>query len=242
MTFAFCAAETILIKQPKELRNVLICRFPVRRKSETGKRDSSTILREESPMNKKDSFVFYRSFKDSLVDLSEHDRLVMYEAITGYALDKDEACLEGIPKALFTLIKPQLDANFTRWENGCKGGAPKGNRNNPFGRPKKEDNKPRTNQELTKNKPNVNENENDNVNEVKKNSKKEILSFYDRQKSFHDSLIPFTDLYGKDMIRAFYDYWSEPNQAKTKMKYEMQKTWLLESRLRTWERRQNNGK
>jgi hypothetical protein len=64
---------------------------------------------------------------------------------------------------------------------------------------------------------------NDNVNEVKKNSKKEILSFSDRQKSFHDSLIPFTDLYGKDMIRAFYDYWSEPNQAKTKMKYELAK-------------------
>ena len=41
------------------------------------------------------------------------------------------------------------------------------------------------------------------------------------------------------MIRAFFDYWSEPNKAKTKMRYEMQKTWDVSGRLRTWERRLN---
>jgi hypothetical protein len=29
-------------------------------------------------------------------------------------------------------------------------------------------------------------------------------------------------------------YWTEPNQRKTKMKYEMEKTWSLERRLNTW--------
>lgn len=41
------------------------------------------------------------------------------------------------------------------------------------------------------------------------------------------------------MIRAFFDYWSEPNTSGTKMRYEMQKTWNLAGRLRTWERRSN---
>jgi hypothetical protein len=188
-------------------------------------------------MENKESFVFYRSFKESIGDLSDKDKLTMYEAISDYGLNQVEPELQGFPKALFSLIKPQLDANFTRWQNGCKGGAPKGNKNNRFSKVQ-----PKYNQDTTEIQPNVNDNVNDNVNVIKKNSKKEILSFSDRQKSFHDSLIPFTDLYGKDMIRAFYDYWSEPNKTMTKMKYELNKTWLLESRLRTWERRQNNGK
>lgn len=188
-------------------------------------------------MDKKESFVFYRSFKESIGDLSDKDKLTMYEAISDYGLNQVEPELQGFPKALFSLIKPQLDANFTRWQNGCKGGAPKGNKNNRYSKVQ-----PKYNRDTTEVQPNVNDNDNVNVNVIKKNSKKEILSFSDRQKSFHDSLIPFTDLYGKDMIRAFYDYWSEPNKTMTKMKYELNKTWLLESRLRTWERRQNNGK
>lgn len=194
-------------------------------------------------MENKESFVFYRSFKESIGDLSDKDKLTMYEAISDYGLNQIEPELQGFPKALFSLIKPQLDANFTRWKNGCKGGAPKGSRNNPNGRPKKEDNKPITNQELTENKANVNDNVNDNVNVIKKNSKKEILSFSDRQKYFKDSLVPYVELYGKPMIRAFFDYWSEPTQKGIeKMRYELEKTWKVESRLRTWERRQNNGK
>ena len=79
--------------------------------------------------------------------------------------------------------------------------------------------------------------------DIKKKSKKEILSFSDRQKNFKESLIPYVELYGKDMIRAFFDYWSEPTQKGVEqMRFELQKTWKVESRLRTWERRANNGK
>lgn len=65
-------------------------------------------------------------------DLSDADKLIMYEAITDYSLDMKEPELTGFPKALFSLIRPFLDANTQRWKNGCKGGAPKGNKKQPL--------------------------------------------------------------------------------------------------------------
>ena len=82
--------------------------------------------------NSRDTFIFYRSFKESMDDLSDADKLIMYEAISDYSLDLKEPELTGFPKALFKLIRPILDANIQRWRNGCKGGAPKGNKNNRF--------------------------------------------------------------------------------------------------------------
>ena len=75
----------------------------------------------------RDTFIFYRSFKESMNDLSDTDKLLMYEAIADYSLDLKEPALSGFPKALFSLIRPILDANIQRWKNGRKGGAPIGN-------------------------------------------------------------------------------------------------------------------
>ena len=77
----------------------------------------------------RDTFIFYRSFKESMGNLSDKDKLTMYEAIADYSLDMKEPDLEGFPKALFSLIRPILDANIQRWRNGHKGGAPMGNAN-----------------------------------------------------------------------------------------------------------------
>lgn len=77
-------------------------------------------------------FTFYRPFKEHLSGLSDKDKLIMYEAIIDYALDFKEPSLEGFPKLAFDLIRPMLDANIKRWQNGCKGGAPKGNKNNRY--------------------------------------------------------------------------------------------------------------
>jgi hypothetical protein len=66
-----------------------------------------------------------------------------------------------------------------------------------------------------------------------------------RQQEFGSSLVEFVPQYGKDMIRAFYDYWREPNKSRTKFKKEMQDTWDTSLRLITWEKNQtkfNKGK
>jgi hypothetical protein len=66
-----------------------------------------------------------------------------------------------------------------------------------------------------------------------------------RRQTFTDSLKPYVEKYGKDMLNDFYRYWSEPNQSNTKMKFELEKTWSISMRLETWANRNkqfNNNK
>lgn len=127
----------------------------------------------ESNNMTRDSFVFYRSFKESISNLSDTEKLTMYEAITDFALDMKEPSLTGFPQSLFTLIRPVLEANLKRWRNGCKGGAPVGSSNNPNGR---RGSKAGTNQELTKNKANKDVNKDKDEDNNKRESLKEKSS------------------------------------------------------------------
>ena len=68
-----------------------------------------------------ESMVFYKSFYESLNGLPDDIRLKMLDAIIGYALNGTEPQLEGFGANLFALIRPQLDANAKRRENGKKG-------------------------------------------------------------------------------------------------------------------------
>lgn len=55
-----------------------------------------------------------------------------------------------------------------------------------------------------------------------------------RKLKFSQSLIPFVETYGKDGIREFCDYWTEPNKSNTKFKQETEKTWDTTLRLKRW--------
>lgn len=71
---------------------------------------------------------------------------------------------------------------------------------------------------------------NDNVN-VKD---KVIESIEERKSKFYDSLTLFVDEYPKKMLRDFYDYWSEHGEKDKKLRFEKEKTFGIEQRLRTW--------
>lgn len=113
----------------------------------------------------RESFIFYKSFYESIKELDNDIQCEIYNAIMEYQFNKNEVTLSGVSKSIFTLIKPQLEANNIRYENGKKGGRPK------------TETKPKQNQKKTKPKPNVNENENVNVNEndIKENTKRKIF-------------------------------------------------------------------
>ena len=116
-------------------------------------------------MAQMDSIVFYRSFFEALqVFQDAGERAQMYDAILSYAFNGTEpTSLSPMQTAIYTLIKPQLDANVRKSENGKKGG-----------RPKKETNDSEKNLGIKNKKPLVFENENHSFSETESNKNKNI--------------------------------------------------------------------
>ena len=102
----------------------------------------------------RDSVVFYRSFYEAVKNLPPEEFKESMQAILNYSFDGKPPDTQGsIAHTVFTLVKPQIDANNQRYENGKKGGK-----------------KPNPNQDGTKPEPNVNVNVNVNVNDKDKNN------------------------------------------------------------------------
>jgi hypothetical protein len=97
----------------------------------------------------RESMIIYRSFYEAIKDLPAEDAAKVWNAVFDYGLNGNAQELSGIALTIFTLIKPQLDANIRKFENGTKGG-----------RPKKET-KPKPKPNLTESKPKGNDNDNE---------------------------------------------------------------------------------
>ena len=138
----------------------------------------------------RDSFVFYRSFFEALQDVPIEERACIYDAICDYSLNDIEPKLTGMQFAIFKLIRPNIDSNKRKYENGKKGAVfgKKG------GRPKKDNSnqtptKPQDNPNQTRN-VDVDDNVNVNVStevDIKENtivSKKDELSLSSPSEEF----------------------------------------------------------
>lgn len=73
-----------------------------------------------------ESFIFYESFYAAIKLLPKEEKADAYEAIAEYSLKGIEPSdLQGMAKVIFTMAKPQIDANTKRRLNGFLGGRPK---------------------------------------------------------------------------------------------------------------------
>lgn len=146
--------------------------------------------------NKRDSFIFYRSFFEATKWLKIDEKALLFEAICNYALDGKIVNLDGTAKGMFELVKPQLDANRKRFENGCV--------------KKQKGSKKEAKKKQTKSKTEANVNVNVNVNEECKlklelKSQLQLPNFID--KNLFDSFVqmrnkikkPLTD-YAKELL------------------------------------------
>jgi len=66
-----------------------------------------------------------------------------------------------------------------------------------------------------------------------KRKKRDLEAVYKR---FSDEV--YTHDYSEEMQSEFIDYWTEPNRSKTKLRYELEKTFDIARRLKTWAKRQ----
>ena len=79
------------------------------------------------------------------------------------------------------------------------------------------------------------------VKDKDKDISKIVISLEKRMTSFKDDIMVNDNNYPKEMLAKFFDYWSEPNRSNTKMRYELEKTWSLARRLKTWAERDLSG-
>ena len=130
----------------------------------------------------RESFVFYRSFYEGIKELPRDIQGEVLTAIMEYGLNGvTTENQKPITKAMFALIKPQLDANNQRFENG-RLGAEHGKKG---GRPRKE--KPQENPNQTPKKPQENPNQTPNVNDnvnVNDNDDKDASAITDEKKYY----------------------------------------------------------
>ena len=71
----------------------------------------------------RDSFIFYRSFYEAIKCTSPEVQLELYSAVMEYALyGRNLKRLSDLARGMFALMKPNLDVNIKRYENGKKGG------------------------------------------------------------------------------------------------------------------------
>lgn len=91
-----------------------------------------------------------------------------------------------------------------------------------------------------KRKRNANETQTTPIKESNNNNKDNKDSLETRSLAFKEEVKKFSNLYSIDTLKEFYNYWSEPNQTKKKMKFELQQTFDISRRLTTWSKREKD--
>jgi hypothetical protein len=111
-------------------------------------------------MAMRESMIIYRSFFEAIKELPKEQQADVWNAVYELGLNNKEVQLTGISKTIFTLIKPQIEANIKKYINGKK----------PKTKPKesKTEAKNKQTRSKTEGNVNVNVNVNDNVNEYRR--------------------------------------------------------------------------
>lgn len=146
----------------------------------------------------RDSFIFYKSFYEAICETDTETQVELYDAICRKALYNEDVNLSGTAKILYTLIKPQIEANSKRYSDGQKGG-----------RPKKEttgfEEEKTTGFENEKPNNNENVNENDNVNDSCVDDLQKIIEFFENNIApatpyLLEVLKDYSDTFSADMV------------------------------------------
>ena len=69
-----------------------------------------------------------------------------------------------------------------------------------------------------------------------KNDATKVATIEERANTFMQKVAIHIPEYSKEMLREFFDYWTEMNDGGKKMRFEMQKVFDISKRLKTWDR------
>ena len=175
--------------------------------------------------NKK-SFVLYVDIISTVELLTDEQAGVLFKLILDYVNDKNPEPEDILIKLVFQPIKMLLKRDLKKWESyieqqrikGMKGGRPKTQKTRGLiGKPKKPVSVSVSVSESVSESVSVN-----------------ILTY--RIGEFKNSLLPFLDKYGRDMLNEFFMYWTKKSPQGIKMRFELSKNqpFNVSRRLATW--------
>lgn len=172
----------------------------------------------------KKGFILYADQKALFDQLPNEKAGELIKFIFAYVNDENPVTDDLILNLAFTPIKQQLKRDLIKFEE-TKEKRSEAGKAGAIKRWQNIANDSKRISDIAK----IADNVNDNV-----NVKDKVIDINIRKQEFATSLIPFVDVYGKDMIREFYDYWSETTLNNKKMKLELEKTWSIDRRLKRW--------
>ena len=177
----------------------------------------------------KKGFILYADQKAIFDQLPNDKAGELIKFIFSYVNDENPETDDLIIKLGFTPIQQQLKRDLVKYEetkeNRSKAG--KAGANKRWQNITEDSNRINDITKIA-----VNDNVNDNVNKNENIEK--------RKNKFYASLSLFVDEYPKKMLREFYDYWTEHGIKDKKLRFEKEKTFGIEQRLRTWYNRNPN--
>lgn len=199
----------------------------------------------------RDGFIFYESFRNAMKGLPVETQLLLYNAISDYALYDIEPDfgIDGIASGFFTLMRPQIDANNRRRDVGARGGRPsKAIEFEADNNQKEIDEEPTNNQSETKAKPNSNQIVTKVEPKEKEKEKEKAKGNAKEKESFADGSCRFT----KPTVEEIREYcWERGNSVDPQRFFDFYeaKGWKVgnqsmkdwQAAVRTWEGR-DSGK
>lgn len=158
-------------------------------------------------MSERKAVKFYRSYWEVAMELNDKDRLAFYDAVMLRQFTGKESELSGMAKFAYISQKHAIDAQVKGFEDKTK---------TPLQDPRQGGT------------------QGPSVQVKEKEKEKEEYTIDERKLKFADTLKPFLELYGKQMLNEFYAYWTEHSPKGKKMRFEMERAWGIERRLATW--------
>jgi len=188
----------------------------------------------------KKSFIAYSDWRDTFDQLPDEDAGKLIKHIFAYVNDENPESDSVLIKAVFAQIKNTLKRDLEKWDKqleqrrkaGKKSAEIRATKSNERSTSVKTRRRNSTDSVSVSVSDSVNVSVNDNVNKLK-----DIDS---RKADFKKSLHPFLDQYDKDLLNAFYSYWTEHGEKDRKMRFEKQKSFGISRRLATWKKNESN--
>jgi len=160
-------------------------------------------------MSERKAVKFYRSYWEVAMELNDKDRLAFYDAVMTRQFTGKEPNLSGMAKFAYISQKHSIDAQVKGFEDKTK---------TPLQDPTQGGIQGGSQDPL-----------------VQEQEKEKVeYTIEERKSRFADTLKPFLNTYGKEMLNDFYAYWTEHSTKGKKMRFEMERAWGIERRLVTW--------